>query len=73
MKGVLRDRSSSFFKHKRGEPAGSSRFKAKNANLFNNFYEKHSDDCENPSKSLLEDEGVRNGFDSVSIFFTYPY
>jgi hypothetical protein len=71
-KGVMRDRSASFFRHKRGEPATGSRFKAKNATLFKDFHEKKSDDCENPSMSLLDDDIERNAFDKVrfTLLFT---
>lgn len=61
-KGVVRDRTKAFFKFKRTEPFMNERFKPKKESLFKDFHEKHSDECENPSQSLLQDDEDRNGF-----------
>lgn len=64
-KGVIRDRSKDFFKFKRSEPFQNERFKAKKASLFKDFHEKVSDECDNQSQSLLQDEVDGNGFNGL--------
>jgi syntaxin 16 len=68
-RGVIRDRSAAFFKYKRGENFMKDRFKAKKESLFKDFHDKHSDDWENPSESLLQDDGSNtfNGLKSKKI------
>ena len=43
----------------------NERFKPKKESLFKDFHEKHSDEWENPSQSLLQDEEDRSGFNQV--------
>lgn len=64
---MIRDKSNSYFKFKRSEPFGNDRFKAKKESLFKDFHhDKNSDECENPSQSLLQEEDDRNGFNGFS-------
>ena len=64
-KGVIRDKSKKFFSFKRSEPFKNERFKPKKENLFKDFHEKQSDEWENPSQSLLQEDDDRNGFNGT--------
>ena len=62
-KGVVRDRSKTFFNSKRTGNHQYDRFKPKKESLFKDFHDRHSDDCEDPNASLLNDPEDFNAAD----------
>ncbi|CAI2374478.1 unnamed protein product [Moneuplotes crassus] len=66
-KGVVRDRTKKFFSFKISGKYQSDRFKTHQSELFKDFHEKYSDNCDDQDDSLLRSDGSFNPSDPYGI------